>query len=117
MVKTLHVKLTKQWICLICLSVCLQDEKSSLQQIVQSLQTQLDQTKAQLHQTKTQYNKTTAHLNQTRIQLDQFTADLLDLQEVLSGPEDLDEDKHRYQYRSRWKRRMQEVGFKTKILQ
>ncbi|XP_026198209.1 centriolin isoform X2 [Anabas testudineus] len=71
----------------------LQDEKSSLQQIVQKLQTQLDQTKAQLHQTRTQYKETRAHIDQTRIQLDQFTADLLDLQEVLSGPEELDEDK------------------------
>ncbi|XP_059194034.1 centriolin [Centropristis striata] len=58
----------------------LQGEKSSLQDVVQRLQVQLDQTRTQL--------------DQTRTQLDQITAAMLDLQEVQSEPEELDEDKY-----------------------
>ncbi|XP_076588065.1 uncharacterized protein cntrl isoform X2 [Chaetodon auriga] len=49
----------------------LQDEKSSLQEVVQGLQT---------------------HLDQTRIQMDQITAALLDAEVVQSTPEELDQD-------------------------
>lgn len=75
--------------CSLCLSVLLQDEKSSLQQVVHTLQAQLDQTKALLYQTRT-------HRDPTRTQMDQITAVLLDPEEVQSRAEELDEHKYRY---------------------